>query len=413
MHKNLLRKNVLMLLLLVAFMIISAGAAFAQDLPQPLCGKLDEADCTILADSQKAMMDVESLTTSSSIDLNLSGIPDLPFDELALNLTQDSTISMDPAVVKSLADFQAQLATAKPSDVEKLTKDYTNLIIKLYQTLGLAMDLTLTMPQDIADLLSAQAGGEVTVPEKINIQVRMVDGYLYVNLDKLAEVMPELAEFKGWYGVDMVTLVTKGLEQAEKRQASEVQGFQAGLGAGTFVSSDAFREMVKDYVNVERQEDDKLDLQTVAVFNTTFDFGGFVASQAFQDLLKGQLDTINQISEQKITAQEFDEGMMGLRFLGPALFQDLKFNVVQNIGEDDSYVYRSETHLSWDLKSLMGFVAMAQGGGKTPAAMPDTAPVISFDVTTDYADFNDTTAIEKPEDAVIIPLDQIDMNSVQ
>lgn len=413
MHKNSLRKNVFMLLLLVAFMLISTGAALAQDLPEPLCGKLDEADCTILADSQKAMMDVESLTTSGSIDVNLAGIPDLPFEELALNLTQDSTIVMDPEVIKSLTDFQVQLATADPADVEQLTQDYTDLIIKLYQTLGLDMDLTLTMPQDVADLLSAEAGGEVTVPEKINIQVRMIDGYFYVNLDKLAEVMPELAEFKGWYGLDMVTLVTKGLEEANKQEASEMQDFQAGIGAGSFLSSDAFRDMVKDYVNVERQADDKLDLQTVAVFDTTFDFGGFVASQAFQDLLKGQLDTINKIADQQITAQEFDEGMMGLRFLGPALFQDLKFGVVQNIGLDDSYVYRSETHLNWDLKSLMGFVAMAQGGGKTPADMPDTAPVISFDVVTDYADFDDTPTIEKPEDAVIIPLDQIDMDSVQ
>ena len=41
--------------------------------------------------------------------------------------------------------------------------------------------------------------------------------------------------------------------------------------------------MLNDYVNVERQPDGKLDLQKVAVFNSTFDFGGFVASQAFQE----------------------------------------------------------------------------------------------------------------------------------
>jgi len=89
----------------------------------------------------------------------------------------------------------------------------------------------------------------------------------------------------------------------------------------------------------------------------------------------------------------------------------LKFEVLKSIGLDDNYVYRTETHFNWDLKSIMGIAAMAQGGQKS--AMPKTAPELNFDVETDYMDFNKAPTIEKPEDAVIIPLDQMDMNSVQ
>jgi len=341
----------------------------------------------------------------------VAGIPDLPVDEVKVNLAHDSVIIMDPEVIQGLSALQSKLATAKPADLQAIMKDYTDLILKLYQTLGLDLNLTVTLPKDIADLLTAQAGG-IQVPEEIKLKLKLVDGFLYVNLDDLAASIPELQEFKGWYGADLANFMSKAMDQANQRQASEMQGLQSGLGAGTLLTSKEFRTMLNDYVNVERQPDGKLDLQKVAVFRTTFDFGRFVASQAFQDMLKSQLDLINQMSERKVSPQEFDEVMMGLKFLGPSLFQDLKFEVIQNIGAKDNFIYRSETHFHWDLKSLMGFAAMAQGGGKA-ASLPKTAPVVGLDIVTDYADFNNASTIEKPEDANIIPLDQMNMNSVQ
>jgi len=409
-----MRRNLLLVLLLLTLMLTSTGAALAQSGSEPFCGELSDADCTILADSQKAMMDVESLTTGGEITLKVAGIPNAPVEELAFNIAHDTVIELDPAVMKGLTEMQAQLATAKPADLQGLMQDYTDLVVKLYSTLGLDLNLTVTLPQEIADLLTEQAGGSVKVPTEIKVKARMVDGYLYVNLDDLAESIPELQEFKGWFGADVASFIRKALDQANLQQASSASGaeLQAGLGAGTFLSSEQFRTMIDQYVAVERQEDSEVGDQKVAVFGTTFDFGGFVASEAFQDMLKGQLDLINKVGEQQISPQELDEGLLALKFLGPSLFQSLKFEIVKNVGVEDNYIYRSETHFNWDLKTIMGFVAMAQGGGKSPT-MPKTAPVINFDVQTDYNDFNAAPTIEKPEDAIIIPLDQVDLNSIQ
>lgn len=408
-----MRKNLFMVLLLLTFMLASTGAAFAQSASEPFCGELTQNDCTLLADSQKAMMDVESMTAGGTINVKVAGIPDAPVEEVAFNVDHKSAFVLDPALTKDLTDLQAQLATAKPEDLQKLMTDYSDLMVKLYSTLGLDMDLTITLPQDIADVLTEQGGGSIKVPTEIKLQVRMVDGYMYVNTDDLAQAVPELAEFKGWFGVDLASFMRKALDQANQQQAAMLNNpeVQAGLGAGTFLSSDQFRKMIEKYVMVERKDDGEVDQQKVAVFSTTFDFGGFVASDAFQEFLKAQLPMINQMGEQQISEQELDEGLMALKFLGPSLFQSLKFEVLKSIGLDDNYVYRTETHFNWDLKSIMGIAAMAQGGQKS--AMPKTAPELNFDVETDYMDFNKAPTIEKPEDAVIIPLDQMDMNSVQ
>lgn len=409
-----MRKNLLMVLLLLTFMLASTGAAFAQSSTEPFCGELAKADCTLLADSQKAMADVESMSTGGKIDVKVAGIPNAPVEELAFNVDHQSTVVLDPEVIKGLSDLQAQFAKAKPEDLKKLMTDYTDLMVKLYSTLGLDMDLTVTLPQEIADLLTEQGGGSVKVPTEIKLKMRMLDGYAYINTDDLAAAMPELQEFKGWFGVDLASFMKKALEQANQREATMLNNpeVQAGLGASSFLSSDQFRQMTEKYVVVERKDDDEVAKQKVAVFSTSFDFGGFVASDEFQQFLKAQLPLINQMGEQQISEQELDEGLMALKFLGPSLFQSLKFEILKDIGLDDNYVYRTETHFNWDLKSLMGFAAMAQGGQKK-MEMPKTAPMINLDVQTDYTDFNNAPKIEKPEDATIIPLDQVDLNSVQ
>ena len=409
-----MRKNLFMVLLLLTFMLSSTGAAMAQSGSDPFCGELSKADCTILADSQAAMMAVESVTTGGELNLKVAGIPNAPVDSIELNVAHDTVIALDPAVVKGLTEMQTKLTTAKPADLQTILQDYTDLVVKLYATLGLDMGLTITMPQDIADLLTAQAGGSIKIPTEIKVKLKMVDGYMYVNLDDLAQSIPELQEFKGWFGADVASFMRKALDQANKQQiaAANQANLQVGLGAGTFLNSEQFRAMVDKYVVIERKEDGEVGKQKVAVFGTTFDFGGFMASEAFQDMLKGQLDMINKLGDQHISPQELDEGLLALKFLGPSLFQSLKFEILRNIGLDDNYIYRSETHFNWDLKTIMGFAAMAQGGGKSQN-MPKTAPVLNLDVQTDYTDFNNAPTIEKPEGAVIIPLDQVDLNSIQ
>lgn len=407
MRKNLLPKNLLMLLLLLLLTLTSTTAALAQaaDLPAPFCGELADDDCDLLADSQAAMLDVQEMTTSTQIDLLVAGIPDLPLEEVSLSVAQDSVIAMDPTVIQELTQLQASLQSADASDMDTIMEDYMALVVDLYSTLGLDSEVTIILPEDIAALLSEQAGG-IAVPEEITLQIRLTEGFIYVNLDDLAAAIPELEAMEGWFGLDIATFMSDMLEQASaEASASDMASLQMGMGAGSMLNSEAVRGLLEDFVNVERLDDDTIDLQDVAVFSTTFDFGGFIASEGFQTLIRENLDLINQMADTSVTEDELDEVMLGLRFLGPSLFQDLEFEILQSIGLEDNYIYQTETHFAWDLKTLMALAAMADGGRRE---MPDVAPVINFDLMQESGDFNDAPEIEAPEDAQIIPLEALE-----
>jgi len=412
MRKNLLFKNLLMVSLLLLFTFASTGAALAAhaDLPAPFCGELADEDCEILTESQAVMAEVEELSYTSQVDIMVAGIPDLPAEEISVSLAQDSVIYMDPTVIHDMTDFQSQMAEIAADDMEAFMSDYTDLVVDFYSTLGLDADLTITLPEEIAAVLSEQAGG-LQVPEEINIQARMVEGFLYANLDELVAAIPELDGMgvEGWFGLDFATLVSDGLGQAmsmeEMGDPSGMAGFQAGLGAGSMLNTEAVRTLFADYVNVERLDDEAVDGQDVAVFRTTFDFGAFVASDGFLTLLRDNLELISQVSDTPITEAEFDEVSMGLRFLGPSLFQDLDFETVQSIGVEDGYVYRSEVNFNWPLKTIVAMAAMADGGQQQD--MGDLEPVVTFNTVQENTDFDDAPEVEAPEDAQIIPLETL------
>jgi len=407
MRKNLLPQNLLMLLLLLLLTLTSTTTALAQDvdLPAPFCGELADDDCELLADSQVAMLDVQEMTTSSQIDLLVAGIPDLPIEEVSLSVAQDSVIAMDPTVIQELTQLQASLQSADASDMDAIMEDYMDLVVDLYSTLGLDSEITIVMPEEIAALLSEQAGG-IEIPEEITLQVRLVEGFAYVNLDDLAAAIPELGAMEGWFGLDIATFMSDMLAQASaEANPSDMASLQMGMGAGSMLNSEAVRGLLEDFVNVERLDDDTIDLQDVAVFSTTFDFGAFIASEGFQALIRDNLDLINEMADTSVTEAELDEVMLGLRFLGPSLFQDLEFEVLQSIGLEDNYIYQTETHFAWDLQTIMALAAMADGGQRE---MPDVAPVINFDLVQESGDFNDAPEIEAPEDAQIIPLEALE-----
>ena len=94
--------------IVLAFLLVfSAIPAFAQELPEPFCGDLDEEDCALLASSQEAMLEVGSGVYNSEINLLVAGIPGLPVEELSFSLTQEAIYTLDPALTAELVEMQS------------------------------------------------------------------------------------------------------------------------------------------------------------------------------------------------------------------------------------------------------------------------------------------------------------------
>lgn len=400
MRKGLKKSAVV--ILLVFLLLCSAVPAFAQDLPAPFCGKLSEEDCGILISSQEAMQEVGSGVYSSEVNFLLAGVPGLPVKEISFNLTQDATYALDPELSAQLAAMQ----TMTPEEMASNMEEMVDLLLEVYGSLAYDGAMNLTIPEDIAALLSAQA--QMTIPEEIQLHVRVVDGYGYLNLEDLAVFAPNNADqLKGWAGVDLLSIMKAGFQQSLQQGAMDTSqmGPMAGLSVGNLLSSEENRALIEPYVSVERQRDDSVGDQDVAVFQTTFNMGGFVGSPLFRDLVISQLPTINQLAETNLTEQEVTESLTMLSFVGPMLFTGLDFHTSQAIGLADFFVYQNDFVFDWDLSSLVGVAKMVDSDGQMGLStmLGDTAPVINLEVSTDAAEHNAAPEITAPEDAQIIP----------
>lgn len=393
-------------LLFVFLLLCSAVPAFAQDLPEPFCGALSEDDCGVLVSSQEAMQEVGSGVYNSEINFLLSGVPGLPVEEIAFTLTQDATYALDPELSAQLAEMQ----TMTPEEMAENMEAMVDLLLQVYGTLSYDGVMNLTMPEDMAALISAQA--QTTVPEEIQLQFRIVDGYGYLNLEDLAAFAPGNEEqLQGWAGIDLLSIMKAGLQQSMQQGAMDTSqmGPMAGLSIGNLLGSEENRALIEPYISVERQRDETVDDQDAAVFQTTFNMGGFVGSPLFRDLVISQLPTINQLAETNLTEQEVTESLTMLSFVGPMLFTGLDFHTSRTIGLEDLFVYQNDFVFNWDLSSLVGVARMVDSDGQMGLStmLGDTAPVINLEIATDASEHNAAEAITAPEDAQIIPLEAL------
>lgn len=401
-----LKKSV-MVVLLVFLLLCSAVPAFAQDLPKPFCGNLSEADCDILVSAQKASLEVGSGTYNAEVNFKLAGVPGLPVKEVSFNLTTDASYALDPKLTAELAAMQMMSAEEMTKNMEKMV----DLLLNVYGSLSYDGEINLTLPKDIAALLSAQAG--TTIPEEIRLQIRVVDGYGYLNLEDLVPFAPpeQASQLKGWAGIDLLTLMKTGLQEGMKQGAmdSAQMGSMAGFSVGSFLSSEEGRAMIEPYLIVTRERDDTVGDQDVAVFTNKVDVGKFVGSPLFRDLVISQLDNINRAADTQLTKDQVTESLTMLTFVGPMLFTGLDFHTTQAIGLEDFYTYRSDVVFNWDLSSLVGVAKMVDSDGKMGLStmMGDVAPVVNLEITTDTADHNNAPEITAPENAQIIPLEAL------
>ena len=398
-----MRKSVMPVMtiaLLLMLIVASAVPAFAQDMPAPFCGELSEEDCTILAESQAASLAVESYSNFLDVNILVAGVPGMPADELAFNYNQDGTYSLDPALSMQIMEMQMQDPAALMEDMDAMVE----VLLDLYANLALDTAVSFTMPEEIADLISQQAG--VTIPTTVSAAAVMVDGIGYGNIDELAGEIEELSTISGWYGIDVVTLMQMGFEQsmAQEDQSGNMAASMTGYGLTNFLNSEEGRAMIEEYISVERGDDETVDGADVAVFNSTFDFGGFIGSPVFAEILTSQLDTINQLADTDLTEEQLNEMLTLLPMFGPMLFTGLDFEITRRIDLESAQVVESELLFDWDLSSLVAVAKMADDSLELPEGM---APVITIEVVNNAADFDAIEEITAPEGAVIVPLESL------
>jgi hypothetical protein len=391
-----MKKNAVLLLLVTALFAFSAAPAFAQDLPEPFCGDLDEADCEILLSAQDAQLSLSSYSSTVDATTMVAGLPGLPADELTFEWSQDTVLEMDPELTMAMAELQMQGPEAMMENMEELA----DLTVEFYQTLGVDAMIDFTMPAEIADILSAQAG--IEVPAELALHLIMKDGFAYIATEGLSFLGPQITDMGEWIGIDLASAVEMGFQQSlESDDPAQQAQMAQSLGLSSMLNSEEVRGLLEEFVIVERLDDADVDGTEVAVFETGFDFAGFLASPGFWELVSANLDMINSMSETQITEEELQQAQMALTFLGPALLEGLELSSTSSLGAEDFFPYAQTVSFNWDLSGLLRFAAST---GAVPAGMGEDA-LISLEIDATNSDFNDTDEIVAPEDATIIPLE--------
>ena len=393
-----MRSKVLSLLVVLALLLGTFGTAFAQDMAEPFCGDLAEEDCTLLQDSQAAMMEVTSYTSSATYDAMLAGIPGLPADEINVNVVVEGAVTMDEA---ALAAAQEYAGKDQQAIMEALAADAQPLADMLS---GMALDLTLSadMTPELADAFSAQAG--VEIPASASVGLIMVGGVLYADLSEFAA----LGAPEGWIGVPVAELVQAQIDAgvfeqaaAQMDPASMDPTTATAFGVQSMLMGQG--EQFQEFMSVVRGEDVEVgDGQAGAVFDTSVDVAGLVASPAFAEMLKALADA-GAFEGSGLTAADIEANLPMVGMMAPMIFADLIVGNSVTVGTEDMYVYNSSTEFSWDLAGLIQMAAMS---GALPAEIDASAPMaISFTTSVDNADFNVEQTIEAPADAMMIPVE--------
>ena len=368
------------LLLLVLLLAVFSGSAMAQEFPQTYCGDLAETDCSILTESATAMHELTSAAFNFQMDFGMSDIPEFDGD-INFSLSGDGAYAFDPAMLSGLM--------VSPADMMQNMENLPQILQDALKSISADANLVMTLPQNLPDM-------DRPLPSKVGLSLRMVDGIGYINLDKLAELDPSGDLPRGWQGLDIATLVGQALaQQTDSLNAMPSMGMNMDM-----MNMFANPEFVNRYITVTRAEDTTIDGQTAAVFNTSVDLGALFSDPAYQEMLMGQIQSMTESMGSDQMPSQSDMG--DIMKLYSTLFEGFIFNATQTIGLDDHYVHQTGMTMDWalDLNSMS-----AAFGERSSTSIP---PInISFDFEANLSQFNNAPEITAPEDAQMVPLDQM------
>ncbi|HHY54779.1 MAG TPA: hypothetical protein GYA08_05020 [Chloroflexi bacterium] len=400
-----MRSKVASLLLVVLMVLASFAPALAQS--EPFCGDLDAADCDLLTAATENMKEVASYQAAASYSAMLAGIPGLPLAEAAVDVTVDGAFTYNDdalAAAAQLAEVQGQ------EDVANLMLESPELFVDFYNGWAFDMVIDVTMSDELAAALSADAG--IEIPSALSVPLILKDGILYVDVTEVAPLINGMQGMEGWLGFEFGRVIEAAAEQGmfEQAAASMDPAAMASAGAAdpaTMAALMGLQATLSDpkafekFMSIERVADDEIDGAAVAVFVTKLDLLAFLSSPEFAELVKG-LAASGALGADAPSAADLDQALGMLGMMGPMLFQGLTSESTTAVSIDEpNYIISQSTLFSWDLTSLLQMAAMS---GAVPAdQLPSGASMVEVSTTVVNSDIGGEQMIEAPADAQIIP----------
>ncbi len=439
-----MRNLFLLMCLLGTLLVASPQSLFAQGdeqpfkLPDPLCGKLSEADCAIRLQSVEAVRKLTAVKQHTEFSFTIADIPipELPIDKLTIQVVMDTTTTTNPALNAELLRLQF----APPIDLQAYIDILQTKALELYKELKIDARIQLKLPPELVDVLNAQAkasGDKFVMPSELDMQVRMTEGIAYLDLGALTAQLPDFQGEKitGWLGLDVVTLMQATLEQQKQIQQQltaesspllqSQMALQAVIQTAIYqvLSSPEVHDLLNQYFQIKRGKDATIDERTAATFRSSFNLVGFLTNPALNTLIRDGvyaleeqiLNTLqqsgmdkNQLGQLTFARAQLDQqmaqGLAMIPLFASVLFGGLKIENNVSYDGENSYLLHSDGRITWNLASL---VAAAKLGAPELAIPPGIKPKITVSWAMDYSEFNKPVVVSVPENVFMLPVEEI------
>lgn len=388
-----------------------------EPLPPPFCRGLSEIDCQLLIDSQELLRHVSSFQMSATMQASVTGIPaiasqDAVDEELALAMQIDASMHIEPELNERMHQLiQATQLEGSDEALSDVYKELAEVVVEFYETAAMDIRSQITLPQVLISLAEQEAGAPL--PQAFTVEMRILDGYAYVNMDSLAESFPDLREsleqegLTGWIGLDMAGQLRNDLLRSTP---SMDESLQAGMLLGRLTGDDAVRQLIEPHVTVRRLDDALHNGERVAVFRTSFDFARFAARPEFSRLLRLLIDSAGEISGETIDQQQVGMTLLGLQMLANLLARSSQFEMVRAIGLDVPYLHQQVLSVRLDFSGLLAFLALS--GVELPVELRGAKPIFILELDYHFSNFDAAPPVEKPAGAKIIPLELPDQETI-
>lgn len=364
--------------LMFIVLALLGGIVSAQDTAAPFCGDLSEEDCTLLTEAMETMGDLDSAVFHLDVDFVMSGLPDATLSTLDFQVSGDGAFAVDGDALSAF--------TLSPETMTENLDELPQMFEEAIQAISADVILVFDIPPE---LIAQAAIAGVALPDKVSLSARLVEGFAYINLDKLAELDTTGSLPRGWQGLDLAGFYRRTLEQQIQ---IDVLGEMLGLQGGT-LSVFANPDFMARFTTLERLQDTEVDEQRAAVFQTTIDYDALFSDPAVQEALRAQFTNAGTFGGVKPDDAAIDQIMA----MYSQMFDGLALEMTQTVGLDDRYIHGIGVHVDWTPN--LG----SSGAFGSSASTPQMN--FLFDLQFDLDHFNDAPQITAPEGATIYPLD--------
>lgn len=409
-----MRKRLMQLLLSVLLLLASVIPALAQDeIPEPFCGDLAAEDCELLRSATATMLDLASYHTEITYRLTLVGLPELPVATSESELRVQGDYAFDDAARAAIRTL-AVINRKEPLAAVQAIGESPSLLIDLYRGMTADLTITLDIAQAWADLIAADS--DVAWPAETSVQVRTIDGVIYINLAELKTFIPELADTADWVAIEAVKQLEELADQgafgelaagvASSSTGSSIEGMDPAMVnlitsmRGVFGSP----ELLEQFMEIERADDVALEMGEGAYFTTEFDVLDFIYSKEFRTLLQQLFELAGRTEDSGVDPAEAKQIADVFWLVAPAIFRDLAISSSSTVDLTASYQVAGSSLVHWDLTSLVQI--LTQFDAMDAQDLADEI-YIAFAIETQNSQFDEPVTVTAPEDAEIVPLDTL------